>query len=79
MSTKDQIHDLVETIDDEEILKAYLQLIKNIAKNKNGALWSNLTADEEHDLLLSYNESFDRNNIISHEEVKNQHSKWLEK
>jgi len=79
MNTKDQIHALVETIDDEEILTAYLQLIKNLANNKTGALWNSLTTDEEQDLISSYNESFDRDNLVSHEEVKSQHSKWLGK
>ena len=79
MKTKDQIHELIDTIEDEEILNAYLQLIRTLNTNKTGLLWNSLTSDEERELLLSYDESFDKTNLMSHDEVKKQHDKWLEK
>lgn len=79
MKTKDQIHELIETIDDEEVLNAYLLLIKTLNNNKTGSLWSSLTLEEEQDLLVSYDESFDKKNLTSHEDVKKQYIKWLEK
>ena len=45
-------------------------------KNEKGLIAS-LTPEEQEELLLSYEESFDPKNLISHEEVKAQHSKWL--
>ena len=38
----------------------------------------NLTAEQKEELLASYEESFDPKNLISHEEVKKKHKKWLE-
>jgi hypothetical protein len=78
MNTKAQIHELVDTIEDEEILNAYLQLIKTISNNKTGSLWDSLSPGEKQDVLRSYDESFDNKNLISYDEVKIQHRKWLE-
>jgi hypothetical protein len=78
MNTKDQIHELVDTIEDEEILNAYLQLIRTISDCKTGSLWDSLSTNERQDVLRSYDESFDNKNLISNDEVKIQHRKRLE-
>ncbi len=70
---------MIDKIDNEEILKGYFQLIERLNKNQTGKLWDSLTSEEQEELLLSYEESFDPKNLISHEEVKGQHDKWLKK
>jgi hypothetical protein len=40
-------------------------------------LWSALSEAEKQELLLAYDESFDEKNLLSHEQVKQQHGKWL--
>jgi len=79
MKTKDDFHNLIEKIEDEEVLKGYFKLIQRLNNNQKGELWENLSPEEKDELLLSYEESFDPNNLISHEEVKKQHDKWLGK
>tara|TARA_R110000796_G_scaffold252637_1_gene389621 strand:- start:62229 stop:62468 length:240 start_codon:yes stop_codon:yes gene_type:complete len=79
MRTKEDFHKLIEKIEDEEILKGYFKLIQRLNNNQTGELWDGLSPAEKEELLLSYDESFDPNNLVSHEEVKNQHNKWLEK
>ena len=79
MKTRDAFHDLIENIKDEEVLKGYLSLIQRLNTHQTGKLWDSLSADEKDELLLSYEESFDSKNLISHEEAKKQHSKWLGK
>lgn len=79
MKTKDEFHRLIDTIEDEEVLKAYLKLIQKLNTNQTGELWNDLTHEEKEELLLSYGESFDSNNLIRHDEVKKQHDKWLKK
>ena len=66
-------------IEDEEVLKGYFKLIQRLNNNQTGELWGRLSPEEKDELLLSYEESFDTNNLISHEEVKKQHDKWLRK
>ena len=50
---------------------------KKIDNNTNGSLWNTLSETEKGELLVAYKESFDGANLLSHEEVKLSHSKWL--
>jgi hypothetical protein len=77
MNIKEDFHHLIDTIDDEQLLKDYYQLIQRLNADQMGNLWSNLSETEKQELLSSYDESFDENNLISHEQVKQQHEKWL--
>jgi len=79
MRTKEEFHSLIDKIEDEELLKSYLQLIQRLNKHQTGKLWDSLSSDEREELLLSYDESFNPSNLVSHEEVKKQHVKWLKK
>ncbi len=79
MNTKDDFHNLIDKIEDEEILRGYLKLIQRLNSNQSGKLWDSLTSEERDELILSYDESFDANNLVSHSEVKKQHTKWLGK
>lgn len=77
MKIKDDFHHLIDTIEDEQLLKSYYQLIKAMNKNSDGALWNTLNTEEKKELLVAYDESFDEKNLLSHEQVKLQHEKWL--
>ena len=76
MKIKDDFHHLIDSIEDEQFLKSYYQLIK-INYDQNGNLWNNLNEEEKKELLIAYEVSFDINNLLSHEQVKLQHAKWL--
>ena len=43
----------------------------------NGNIINSLDEEQQQELLLAYNESFDEANLISHMEIKLQHEKWL--
>lgn len=77
MRTREQFHKLIDDIKDEESLKSYYSLIQRLQKSQTGNLWNRLTDLEKEELLISYDESFDSNNLISHDQVKEQHKKWL--
>lgn len=79
MGTKDAFHKLIDKIDNEEVLKGYFELIQRLNSNQTGKLWNSLTSEEKNELLLSYEASFDPKNLVSHEDVKEQHVKWLKK
>ena len=74
MKTKDDFHKLIDKIVDEKALKGYFQLIQRLNKNQTGELWNSLNSKEKDELLLSYEESFDPNNLINHNQVKDQHN-----
>ncbi|MDN3581294.1 hypothetical protein [Mucilaginibacter flavus] len=77
MNIKEDFHHLIETIDDEQLLKGYYQLIQQLNNNQTGDLWKNLGEAEKQELLLAHEESFDEKNWLSHEQMKQQHDKWL--
>ncbi|MBB3055203.1 hypothetical protein [Mucilaginibacter gotjawali] len=77
MKIKDDFHQLIDSIEDEQLLKSYYQLIQKINHDQNGHLWNSLTEDQKKELLTAYEESFDSSNLLSHEQVKLQHDKWL--
>lgn len=79
MITKKDFHKLIDDIEDEEALSGYFQLIQRLNENKSGELWESLSPEEKEELLLSYEESFNPDNLISHEQVKKQHDKWRKK
>jgi hypothetical protein len=79
MKTKEAFHELIDKIENEEILKGYFKLIQQLNSNQTGNLWNTLSSEEKNELLFSYDESFDPKNLLSHEDVKGQHEKWLKK
>lgn len=79
MNTKEDFHKLIDEIKDEVVLKNYFELIKRLNNSQTSELWKKLNLEEQQELLLSYEESFNPNNLISHDQVKKQHGKWLEK
>lgn len=79
MRTREAFHKSIDKIENEEIVKDYSELSSALIINQTGRLWDALSSEEKGELLLSYEESFDSKNLISHEEVKGQHDKWLRK
>jgi len=77
MKIKDDFHHLIDSIEDEQLLQHYYKLIQGTSGSQNGHLWDNLTTDEKKELLIAYDESLDDNNLLTHEQVKLQHSEWL--
>lgn len=78
MKVKEEFHRLIDGIEDEAQLKGYLKLVKSLSDNETGELWNELTDLEKQELLLSYDESFDRKNLVSHKSMKEKHAKWLD-
>jgi hypothetical protein len=77
MKTKEAFHNLIDTIEDENLLNEYYQLIANLNSSQTGKLWNSLSDEEKDELLISIEESADPKNLISHDKVKSQFGKWL--
>jgi hypothetical protein len=77
MRTREEFHKLIDKIQDEKILQGYFLLIQKLNKNQAGELWEGLSDIEKNELLFSYEESFEPENLLSHDQVKKQHDKWL--
>jgi len=74
---KKNIHSLVDSIENENLLMKFYDLMSKMKDVTNGLLWSRLSKEEQEELLLSEKESEDPENLLSYNEMKNKHSKWL--
>lgn len=79
MKTREEFHKLIDTIEDDEVLKSSYKLVSVLIKKTEGELWSTLSSDERAELLLSYEESLDEKNLVEHNVVMEKHLKWLKK
>ena len=74
---KRDLHNLIDSIDNVNLLSNFYDLIKKRISNKEGQLWDRLTTKEQEELYLAFEESENPDNLISHEEMKKKHEKWL--
>ncbi|MDA3927770.1 MAG: hypothetical protein PF541_02350 [Prolixibacteraceae bacterium] len=74
---KQNFHLLIDSIENENLLINFYELIKKRATAKEGQLWNNLSEQEKQELILSLNESKNPDNLIDHEEMVIKHKKWL--
>ncbi len=77
LELKKNFHDLIDSIDNANLLESFYDLLKNRTSTKEGKLWNRLTQQEQEELLLALEESDNHKNLISQDEIKNKHQKWL--
>jgi len=77
MVVKEKLHKIIDEIKDEKKLEGFYRLISSLEKLQIGKLYDSLTDEQKNELNLSYDESFDEKNLLNHEEVKSEYSKWL--
>ena len=70
---KKSFHHLIDSIDNENILLLFYDLMKSKSYPKEGQIWNRLTQEQKDELMLSLKESENSENLISHEEMKNKH------
>jgi len=74
---KKNFHLLIDSIDNENLLINFYDIIKKSSSAKDGQLWERLANQDKKELLLALEESEDSDNLISPEEMKKKHQKWL--
>ena len=74
---KNNFHSLIESIDDENLLKNFYDLIKSKSISKPGQLWDRLNKNEQEELLTAFDESETQDNLIDFDTMKKKHQKWL--
>ena len=77
LELKNSFHHLIDSIDNENLLLKFYDLMKSRTSSKEGNLWSRLTNEEQEELLSTFKESENEENIISHTEIMKKHKKWL--
>ena len=74
---KNNFHNLIDRIDDELLLMKFYDLMIKSTSNREGQLYEQLTDEEKNVLLLAEEESNDPANLISYNQQKKKHQKWL--
>jgi hypothetical protein len=66
---KSSIHKIVDEIESEYLLKSIYEFLKTKETSDSGRAWDNLTEEQRQEILLSYEESEDENNLIDAKEI----------
>ncbi|MCX6279587.1 MAG: hypothetical protein NT004_16050 [Bacteroidetes bacterium] len=74
---KNNFHHLIDSIENENLLQEFYELMLRKRASKDGRLWAMLSEDEVEELLKANEESENPDNLISHEDMKKKYSKWL--
>jgi hypothetical protein len=74
---KKDIHLLIDKIENENLLEHFYALLLQSIEKKKDVLWDQLSKDEQEQVLLSFDESFNESNLISHQEARKKYAKWL--
>jgi hypothetical protein len=77
LEIKDSFHHLIDSIDNDQLLLKFYELMKNRTSTKDGNLWTRLTQQEQEELLAAFEESKDHENLISQDDMMKKHKKWL--
>ena len=72
---KYKLYSLIEDCDDVEILQHLFEIVANQAETPDVSPWNLLTEEQKAEVELSYKESFDPTNLVSHEEVMSEYRK----
>lgn len=76
---KDNLHSLIDKIDNDELLEFFYELLESKSKGKEGDLVKKLSSDQKRELYESYEDSLNDDNLIDLDQLSKKHSKWSEK
>jgi 2-phosphoglycerate kinase len=76
---KNNFHHLIDSIDNESLLMKFYDLLLRKKDPRDGRLLNYLTKEEQEELYLAEEESENSYNVVSNEEQKKKHKKWLSK
>ncbi len=66
---KTNIHNIVDRIQSEQLLRTLYDFLKIREKDTAGSLWESLTETQKQEVLLAYEESDDDSNLIEREKI----------
>lgn len=74
---KHQVHDLVDQLTDETTLTQLRGTLSELVQQPENDDWNDLTEAQRQRILTAYESSLNPANLISHDVVKQQFTKWL--
>lgn len=67
---KSDLRKILDGIDDEQLLRAVYDFLKQRENTEVGQIWKTLTDEQKKEVYESYEESKDDNNLTSWEDIK---------
>jgi hypothetical protein len=77
LEIRNSFHHLIDSIDNDQLLLKFYELMKNRTSTKDGNLWARLTKEEQDELLAAFDESQDEKNLKGQDDMLKKHKKWL--
>lgn len=79
VNIKNNLHTLIDSINNEDLLEIAYQLLNSKKAEKEGELLNKLSVEEKRELYDTYEDSLDDANLIDFDQIKKKHSQWREK
>ncbi|MEX2231175.1 MAG: hypothetical protein WD824_03370 [Cyclobacteriaceae bacterium] len=67
---RSNLHKIVDKIDNEQLLHAIYDFLKERMNSEEGQIWKSLTEEQKKEVYLSYQESENDDNLTNWEDVK---------
>ena len=81
LEIKGGILDLISKVKGKDLLLKLQDILSDVIQQNISKtdFWEELSKEQQKELNAALEESYDKNNHISHEEVMNKYKKWLKK
>jgi hypothetical protein len=72
---RDQLHQIIDTIEDEQLLETIYQILQN--REFKGQIWQSLTREQQNEVLKASDQVGNPDEQTSHEAMRQRNQKWL--
>ena len=69
---KSNLHKIIDSIEDEQLLRAISRFLEKRENTEDGQLWKELTDEQKKEVLHAYDESEDEVNLINDKDIWNE-------
>ncbi|WP_339717820.1 hypothetical protein [Cyclobacterium amurskyense] len=69
---KSNLHKIIDSIEDEQLLRAISRFLEKRKSAEDGLLWKELTDEQKKEVLQAYEESEDKANLINDKDIWNE-------
>ncbi|MCF8298934.1 MAG: hypothetical protein K9J13_15405 [Saprospiraceae bacterium] len=77
IALKSNLHKLIDQIESQSLLEEYYSEMKSLIKKTQISSWDSLTEEQKKEVLLSYEESENDNNLVDNDTVMNKYKDLL--
>ncbi len=74
---RSSLHHLIDQINNKHLLEDYYHEMKHVVKMTTNSAWASLTEKQKKEVLMSWQESEDDNNLVDHNTVMARYKAYL--